>query len=114
MNYGRQVGVRVPENQSTEQAPTMTVTRVAPMSLFLVEYGDERGVKHTVIAAVCGDTVYAPPQGELWTAGFKPFVKAIGDQILSMAQDQQADASATPARIDASDDVDVTGSGSLA
>lgn len=83
MNHGRQVGVRIPQNQSTEQAPVMTVTQVAVGTPILVEYGDERGLKHTTIAWRFGDKIFIPPQGEGWTEGHRPFAKDINDQILA-------------------------------
>ncbi len=106
MNSGRQVGVRIPQNQSTEQAPAMTVTRVAVGTPLLVEYGDERGIKHTTIGMKFGDKVFIPPQGDAWTEAHKPFVKDLNDQILAKLED--AAPTRGPVTVP-SDSVDVTG-----
>lgn len=82
MNHGRQVGVRIPQNQSTEQAPVMTVTQVSRVDLALVEYGDERGIKHTTLALISGDKAFVPPNADAWTAGFRPFAQAINEQVI--------------------------------
>lgn len=107
MNHGRQVGVRIPQNQSSEQAPTMTVTNVMPAQFALVEYGDERGLKHTTLALIFGNRAYVPPNGDAWTEGFRPFATVINDQIMVKVNMQ-------PARNDVpqQDFVDVLGNGS--
>lgn len=107
MNSGRQVGVRIPQNQSTEQAPVMTVTQVAVGTPLLVEYGDERGLKHTTIAFRFGDKVFIPPQGEAWTEGHKPFAKDINDQILAKVESSKPSGTVSVP----TDAVDVTGLG---
>lgn len=105
MNQGRHVGVRVPTNQSTEQAPVMTVTQVAIGTPVLVEYGDERGIKHTVMGFRFGEKVFIPPNGESWTDGFRPFAGAINEQIIAKLQEVTPGASAAvPA-----DAVDIAG-----
>lgn len=78
----RMQGVRIPENQSTEQAPTMKVTNVAVLQPVLLEWGNERGIKQTSIGFVCGSKVYLPPQYQLWTDGFKPLVEVLGKQVI--------------------------------
>jgi hypothetical protein len=62
----RSVGVRAPDNQSTEQAPQQTVTRITELRTFLVEYGDERGIKHTTAVAFNGQDFFMPPNAEEW------------------------------------------------
>lgn len=114
MTYGRQVGVRVPENQSTEQAPEMTVTKLALFDVALAEWGDERGIKHTGVVFILGDMVYQPPQGEQWSAGFKPFVTSLSEQFVAkadMARAARLAASVTEASAPTQDTVDVMGSG---
>lgn len=106
MNHGRQVGVRIPQNQSTEQAPVMTVTQVAVGTPVLVEYGDERGLKHTTIAFRFGDKVFIPPQGEAWTESHRPFAKDLNDQILARLATSSAPAGPVVIPTDA---VDVAG-----
>ena len=83
--YGRPVGVKTATTQSTEQAPTMTVTAIAPLYPALMEWGDERGIKHTSIVFVEPKSrrAYLPKDGENWTAGFRPFTKDINEQALS-------------------------------
>lgn len=111
MNHGRQVGVRVPENQSTEQAPVMTVTNYTAAQFALVEYGDERGIKHTTLALIVGGKAFVPPQGEAWTAGFRPFSAAINDQIMDRHAAAATRAQSQAPVVPASDAVDVLGSG---
>jgi len=82
MYLNRVAGVRVPEGQSTEQAPTMTVTNFCRLEVGLVEYGDDRGRKVTSIVFIAGDKAFIPPQGEYWTSGFRSFVKQLNDQII--------------------------------
>lgn len=100
----RSQGVRIPENQSTESAPTMQVTNVARMQPVLVEWGNERGQKETSIAFVIGNKVYVPPQYKLWTEGFRPLVEEISKQVISALEVQTA--SAAPA-VPSEDTVDV-------
>lgn len=111
MNVGRQVGVRIPENQSTEQAPVMTVTNFTPVQLGLVEYGDERGIKHTTVAFIVGDKAFLPPQGEAWTAGFKAFTQKISEQIVERNELARGRAAVSPLKavVPTSDEVDVMG-----
>ena len=105
MNHGRQVGVRIPENQSTEQAPVLTVTQVSPVQMVLVEYGDERGNKHTTLAIIAGGKAYVPPNADAWTAGFRPFSEKINDQVMDRVQTLGASGAPAPAP----DAVDVLG-----
>lgn len=97
MNASRQVGVHLPSNTvSTEQAPVMTVTQITKLEAVLVEYGDERGNKHTTVAFVTGGKAYIPPQGEQWTNGFRSFTKQISDQIVEKLEVMSAQKSSTP------------------
>lgn len=115
-NHGRPVGVRMPPTQSTEQAPQMTVTKVAPLQVALVEYGDERGMKHTTVAFIAGDKAFIPPNGESWTSGFKSFVSAINEQIMAKLPANNGP-SGTPMQqfgsVPTTDAVDVTGGGAI-
>jgi hypothetical protein len=106
MHYGRQVGVRIPQNQSTEQVPAMTVTRVAVGVPLLVEYGDERGIKHTTLAWRFGNKVYIPPQGDGWTDAHRPFSQSINDQIIAKLDSMAVTAGPVTVPTDA---VNVTG-----
>lgn len=111
MNVGRQVGVRIPENQSTEQAPVMTVTNFTPVQLGLVEYGDERGIKHTTLAFIVGQKAFLPPQGEQWTAGFKAFAQKISEQIVDKNELARGQGSVSVSKpvVPTADEVDVMG-----
>lgn len=82
MNTGRQVGVTLPENQRSEEAPHLTVTNIVETKFVLVEYGDENGRKQTTLALIINGKAFIPPQGTAWTASFKPFSKVINDQIM--------------------------------
>jgi hypothetical protein len=100
----RSQGVRIPENQSTEQAPAMKVTNVAPMQPVLVEWGNERGQKETSVAFVVGNKVYVPPQYQVWTMGFRPLVESLSKQVVDLLETRESDSSAV---VPASDTVDI-------
>jgi len=109
----RHQGVRIPENQSTERAPSMTITNVSRGEWILVEWGNERGQKETSLALVIGGKVYGPPQYALWSTGFRPLVDALSKQVIERLEVQAAavdKSSVVPVR----DFVDVTGSGTPA
>ncbi len=107
---GRQVGVRIPENQSTEQAPVMTVVGVLPCQWVFVSYGDERGNKHDVLALVVDGKAYPAPNGDAWTAGFKPFTAKMNEQIMDkVTLLAQNSGNAKPFQPPALDTVDVLG-----
>jgi len=105
----RSQGVRIPENQSTEAAPTMKVTNVAVMKPLLIEWGNERGQKETSIAFVIGGKVYVPPQYKIWTEGFRPLIEEIGKQVIAALETQDASKSPVVPSEDTVDVVSVTG-----
>ena len=90
LNNPRSMGVRMPENQSTEAAPTMKVTNVAEGRWVLAEWGNERGIKETSMVFICGGKAYVPPQFKIWTESFRPLVDEIGKQIISTLEGRDA------------------------
>jgi hypothetical protein len=75
-------GVSIPNNTPSNQVPALTVTQVAAVEMFIVEYGDEYGRKHTTLAAKVGDKVYDLPSGETTTAQMIGFNASINKQLL--------------------------------
>jgi hypothetical protein len=101
-------GVRVPENQSTERAPVLTVTNFQLLQVGLVEYGDERGRLVNTVCFVSGDKAFIPPNGEQWTQGFRSFVEKIAGQIMQRVHEINGqDAGAPTPTVPASDAVDI-------
>jgi hypothetical protein len=96
LNNPRSMGVRMPENQSTEAAPTMKVTNVAFMQPVLLEWGNERGLKETSVAFVCGGKVYVPPQYKMWTEGFRPLVDELGKQVIAILETRDMPTASIP------------------
>lgn len=104
----RPVGVRVPENQSTEAAPTMTVVDIMRAEWVFLRYGDERGNAHDVLAVKIGDKIYLPPQPDQFTGGFRPLVKALSDQAIEkLALKDERDPANDVKPVPTSDNVDV-------
>jgi hypothetical protein len=83
----RIAGVRTPVNQSTEQAPANTVTKVAPAQWALIEYGDETGRAHTSLVLICGDKAWLAPNAEAWTSALKPFRADMSRDIVERLRD---------------------------
>lgn len=69
---GRQVGVRTPENQSTEAAPAQTLVNFQEMKTYAISFGDARGRSQVAVVAKIGDIWYMPPNGESWAAELRP------------------------------------------
>lgn len=114
MNTIRQQGVRIPENQSTEQAPVMTVTKISRMEMVLLEFGNERGIKETTVAYRLGDKVFVPPNYLDYTSKFKPLSSELTKQVierLEVAASQ--DPKAPPQTVPTSDAVDVMSPGGI-
>jgi hypothetical protein len=105
----RTQGVRIPENQSTESAPTMKITNIAVGKVLLVEYGNERGIKETTLGFLFGARVFVPPQHLIFTAGFRPLVEELNKQVVAYLETKEAVATATVPSDDTVDVVTLSG-----
>jgi hypothetical protein len=82
----RNIGVRIPENQSTEQAPEMTIVGISDVEWKYMKWGDESGRMHEGLVFSATDKngdpiVFYPPNTEAWFKSCKPFSKIIQDQF---------------------------------
>ena len=82
----RPIGVRLAENQSTEQAPTMSIVGISDVEWKYMQWGDERGIKHEGLVFMAKDdkgqpVVFYPPNTEMWFKSCKPFSKDIQEQF---------------------------------
>jgi len=102
----RHQGVRIPENQSTEQAPVNTITNITSVEHALVEWGDESGRKHTAVIVVCGGKAWLAPNAEQWTSALKPFRQEMSDSIVNELKARKGAGAAGPA-VPSKDDVEV-------
>jgi hypothetical protein len=103
----RPVGVRLAENQSTEQAPTMGIVGISDVEWKYMKWGDERGIAHEGLVFMAKDAdgspiIFYPPNTEGWFKSCKPFAKDIQEQFKRRYQ-----ARTEPATIPDSDDVSV-------
>lgn len=107
----RQSGVRIPENQSTAQGPTMKVTNFVPGTWALAEYGNEKGQLEFTLVFICGGRAYVPqyPNYQQWTATFRPLSKDLSDQIIARADVVASQKDAAPA-VPSKDAVDIMSS----
>lgn len=76
----RQIGVRTPDNYSTEQLPTRTLVHCIPLQMYGIAYGDDSGKAHISIAMKMGDEWYMPPNAEEWAGKVKPLASWLGKQ----------------------------------
>lgn len=109
LSNARTQGVRFPENQSTESAPTMKVTKVALGQVVLIEYGNERGIKETTLGLKFGNRIFVPPQHLIYTAGHRPLVEELTKQVLSYLEAKEAVNTPTVPAEDTVDIVSITG-----
>ena len=108
----RPVGVRLAENQSTEQAPEMTIVGISDVEWKYMCWGDERGIKHEGLVlmarGVNGDPViFYPPNTEPWFKSCKPFAKTIQDQFKQRLQAKESGTSGSGGAVPEADQVSV-------
>lgn len=92
----RPIGVRLAENQSTEQAPVMTIVGIADVEWKYMKWGDERGIAHEGIVLMARGTdgepiIFYPPNTEAWFRSCKPFAKDLQDQFWKRHAAKDAD-----------------------
>lgn len=120
----RPVGVRLAENQSTEQAPTMTIVGISDLEFKLMEWGDESGRKHRSLVLVAFTTegepeVWLPPGPESWITSCKAFAKPIQEQFRARYKAhlekliQPQDKPVSKVQVPEKDEVDVVDGGAL-
>lgn len=79
----RPIGVRVPESQlrSGLSGRPNSVSNVAPLVPYAIEYYDENGQQHTAVAYKMGDVVYLDLNSERWAASMKPATEYISKAV---------------------------------
>lgn len=90
----RPMGVLVPDNTSTEQAPQQKLVNFSFCQFAAVEFGDAEGRKHSTVLMHMGGQWYFPPNGESWANVLKPAAEWLAKQLNEAAKN------ATPADAD--------------
>lgn len=104
-------GVLVPDPENNINAPPKTVTNIARIQFFAMEFGDDEGRKHTTAIVKVGDQYFRDPNGEDWAKRLIPIPKTswMGVQVDKMIADRMAALANKDEPLPTKDDVDIMG-----